>query len=704
MNAERLRFALARARADLRRALASLRTRGLAATVRKALERARGRLGARTLQQALWMPAPEAPLPSSVPCAGQPAASIVIPVYGQLAMTLDCLRALAAHPPRVPVEIIVVDDASPDASADVLAGIAGLRLHRRRVNGGFIAACNEGAALAHGQFLVLLNNDTVPQPGWLDALLDTFATQPRTGLVGAQLIYPDGRLQEAGGVVLADGSCWNYGRFGHPHDARYAYLREADYCSGAAIALPRALFAQLGGFDTRYAPAYYEDTDLAFAVRAAGLRVLYQPAARVVHREGASAGTDPASGMKAGQVRNRPVFAAKWHAALSTQLPAGSEPTPALLHRQQRQILVIDAATPRPDRDSGSLRLVELMKLLQAEGAHVVFTPADGAFAGEATQALQALGIECWHAPWLKDFPAFLKAQGGRFDAALVSRHYVAGPLLPLLRRLAPQARIVFDTVDLHFLREQRSADYGAATAQVAATRTSELALVAAADATLVVSHAERALLAQLAPQARVEVLSNLHAVVEDAPGFTARSGLLFVGGFHHPPNTDAVLWFVREVMPLLRAHLPGVPLHVVGADPPAPIRALAAADVRIHGHVPDLAPLLRQARVSIAPLRFGAGVKGKVNQAMAHGLPVVATAIAAEGMHLHDGIDVLLADDAAAFADAVIHLYTDPARWQRLADGGRDNVRLHFSADAARETVRRVFFDIPGHTGPTTA
>src|SRR5690606_31038475 len=113
----------------------------------------------------------------------------------------------------------------------------------------------------------------------------TFDADPEVGLVGAQLLYPDGRLQEAGGVVFSDGSAWNYGRFESPSDPRYAYLRDVDYASGAALAIPRALFLQLGGFDTRYAPAYYEDTDLAFAVRGAGRRVVYQPAARVVHDE-----------------------------------------------------------------------------------------------------------------------------------------------------------------------------------------------------------------------------------------------------------------------------------------------------------------------------------------------------------------------------------------------------------------------------------
>ena len=689
------RFWVSRALGLWRRGWTSLRTRGLAASWARLLRQFQ-----RTPvpAHALYAPvaAPFAPFTMSTSSA--PRASIVIPVFGAFGHTLACLRAIAAHPPVAAFEVIVVDDASPDDSLTNLRAIDGLRVHARTANGGFIAACNDGASLARGGMLVFLNNDTVPQPGWLDALLGTFDAHPDAGLVGAKLLYPDGRLQEAGGVVFADGSGWNYGRFDDPGDCRYAHLRDADYVSGAAIAIPRALFERLGGFDARYAPAYYEDTDLAFGVRAAGLRVLVQPASVVVHDEGTTSGTDIKSGPKAAQVRNQAVFAGKWRDALATHLPAGSVPTPALLHRRQRQVLVIEALTPQPDRDSGSLRLVNLMRLLIEEGAHVVFVPANRSADGEYTAALQRMGVECWHAPYAARFPAWLREHGPRFDVALVSRHYVACEMLPLLRRYAPKARVLFDTVDLHYLRERRAAELGGdASALRAAKRTRELelALIRNADATLVVSEVERALLAIDAPGADVRVLSNLHRDAPPGPAWSQRDGLLFVGGFRHPPTVDAVLWFVREVFPRIRETRPSLAFDCVGGDVPNEIARLAdLPGVRIHGHVPDLQPLLDGTRVSIAPLRYGAGVKGKVNQAMAHGLPVVATTCAVEGMHLRDGEDVLVADDPDAFADAVLHLHGDEALWSRLAANGRDNVARHFSLDAARAVVRELFFD----------
>ena len=693
-----LRFLFHRSAGLVRRGIASLRTRGLRASWARVQKHLR-RTPVATLRT-LYVPdaAPFAPF-SLAALRGDPAraprVSIVIPVYNQFAHTLACLRALAAHPSRACCEIIVVDDGSSDETEASLPRIDGLRYHRRAQNGGFIAACNDGAALAQGDTLVFLNNDTVPQPGWLDALLRTFEEYPNCGLAGAQLIYPDGRLQEAGGLVFADGNAGNYGRFESPDDPRYAFVREADYCSGAAIAIPRELFARLGGFDTRYAPAYYEDTDLALSVRAAGHSVLYQPASRVVHMEGVTAGTDTGSGTKAYQVRNRGVFREKWRDVLASYPTPDLAPDIAAIRARRRTVLVVDESTPRPDRDSGSLRLVNLFRLLREEGAHVVFLPSDRAYDAGYTEALQQLGVEVWHAPFADGAPAWLRRNGRRFDTVVVCRHFIAREFLPALRQHAPQARIVFDSIDLHYLRERRGAELaGDAALLRTAERTRELELdvIARSDVTLVVSETERELLARDAAGAKVEVLSNLHRVAGPGRAFAQRSDLVFVGGFRHPPNVDAVRWFAGAVFPLVRQRLPEVRFHCIGGDVPEEIAALATLDgVAVHGHVTDISPYMDGARVAVAPLRYGAGVKGKVNLSMAHGQPVVATACAVEGMHLRAGEDVLVADDAAGFADAVIRAYGDEALWQKLSANGLRNVERHFSLDAARDVVRRV-------------
>jgi O-antigen biosynthesis protein len=525
----------------------------------------------------------------------------------------------------------------------------------------------------------------------------TFDAQPGAGIVGAQLVYPDGRLQESGAMLARDGRGESRGRFADPAHPAFAWCADVDYVSGAALMLERALFDRLGGFDVRYAPAYYEDTDLAFKVRDAGLRVLVQATARVVHLEGATAGTDPGSGMKAAQARNLPVFEARWRDALASRpvdpVAAGQLPRPGT-----PQVLIVDNLTPSPDRDSASLRLVNLMRLLREAGVHVVFLPADRRHAGDASRALQAIGVEVWHDPHVGSVARWMRTHGPRFQRVLLCRHYIAREFLPLVRTHAPQARVVFDSIDLHYVREQRGAevaDDAALVRAAARTRALELDVIARSDDTLVVSAAEAEVLARDAPDARVTVLSNLHEVAGSGAAFADRHDLVFVGGFRHPPNVDAMRWFLGDVFPRIRAALPAVRFHCIGGYVPDTIAAFAGTPgVEIHGHVPDIAPYMDGCRIAVAPLRFGAGVKGKVNLSMAHGQPVVATPCAAEGMHLVDGEDVLLADDASAFADAVVALYQDETRWARLSTNGLANVQAHFSLDAARDTVRRVFLD----------
>ncbi|WP_051239668.1 glycosyltransferase [Arenimonas composti] len=694
-------------RSLLARGVASLRTRGVGGTLQHWQSRRRGDAATGITDTSPPRLTPPTLIVDydtlRLPAADAPRASIVIPVYDQLPYTLACLQALAAAKDTAGFEVIVVDDGSSDASERVLPKIAGLRYHRNERNLGFVGACNAGAALAKGEYLVFLNNDTTPQPGWLDALLRTFADFPDTGLAGSKLVYPDGRLQEAGGIVFADGSGWNYGRFADPEHPAFNFVREVDYCSGAAIALPRALFNELGGFDTLFAPAYYEDTDLAMRVRRHGLKVRYQPASVVVHHEGVTAGTDTTRGVKAHQVTNQAKFLERWKDVLArAHQPPGTAPAIAADRRRAggRRVLVLDACTPTPDRDSGSVRMAALLKLLHDECGSVVFFAENRAHDGRYTRALQADGVEVWWHPFLADVPRWLEQHGGDFDLVVGSRHYVLAPLLPLLRRHAARARIVFDTVDLHHLREQREAELAGDPARrraAARTRRAELALVSQCDATWVVSPAEQALLAKEAPAAPVEVVSNIHDVAGAGAKYDARSGLLFVGSYRHPPNVDAALWLADEILPRVHAQLPDVVLNLVGGDAPPPVQALATRDgIVFHGYVPDVVPLLEGCRVGVAPLRYGAGVKGKVNHALAHGQPVVATTCAVEGMHLHDGDDVLIADDAETFADAVVRLYRDPGLWHRLAAGGLENTRRHFSVDAAREAVRRTLARFP--------
>ncbi len=687
-------FHLRRAGNMLKRLRLSLSTRGVAGTLRHLRQRRRGDATGPLALRPVVAPVSRQP-PASLPTSDTPAVSIIIPIHGKLPYTCACLAALVEHAGPTPFEVIVVDDASPDDSADVLEAVAGLRLLRNQRNLGFVGSCNAGADEARGRWLVFLNNDAMVTAGWLETLLATFDQFEGTGLVGARLVYPDGRLQESGGLVFSDGSGWNYGRFGDPADPRLAWARETDYCSGAAILIERRLFQRIGRFDERYSPAYYEDTDLAFKVREAGLKVVVQPAATVVHHEGITSGTDTSTGMKRFQVLNQDKFVARWQDVLPRQ-PAPGTPVDALVRRRGKgAVLAIDATTPEPDQDSGSVRLTHTLRLLRESGRHVYFFADNRAYVPGYTERLQALGIEVLHGPWLGDPVTWLRENGPALDAVLVCRHYIASHYLPLVRQFAPRARFIFDTVDLHYLREQRAAELTGSeelAGQAEKTRQQELALIRASDVTLVVSPAEQALLATDAPGSRVEILSNVHPVHGCRRAFGERADLLFVGGFQHPPNIDAITWFVREVFPIVRGVLPDIQVHVIGSKMPPAVAGLEGAGVKVHGHVPDLEPFLDGCRIALAPLRYGAGVKGKLNMSMSYGQPAVATRIAVEGMHLESGKEVLVADDPAGFAAAVLRLYGDEALWNQLSTAGLANVQRHFSFAAARAAIAHIF------------
>ncbi|MGY1410061.1 MULTISPECIES: glycosyltransferase [unclassified Luteimonas] len=379
--------------------------------------------------------------------------------------------------------------------------------------------------------------------------------------------------------------------------------------------------------------------------------------------------------------------------------PAADPPSAlpgALPSRQQqgmpRRWLLVDVTTPRPDRDSGSLRSWNLMRLLRADGHAVDFLPDDGADAGGYTTALRALGVAVHAGPGRASLRQWFARHLPDYDVLVISRYHLAEFLVPLARHVAPGLRVVLDTVDLHHLREQREAGLRGdrrlkRLAQT--TRVRELAAIQAADMAWVVSPVEAAILREALPAARVALLPNILEPLDQPHGRATRSGLLFVGGARHPPNVDAVQWLVDDIFPRIRAQLPGITLHLVG-DGLAGLAAArsAGAGVIVHDHVPDLAPLLDTCLVGLAPLRYGAGVKGKVNMYMAHGLPVVATASAAEGTFLEHGRDVLLADDAAGLAAAVVDACRDRGLWEHLAGNGLRNVHRHFSFDTARLAV----------------
>lgn len=355
------------------------------------------------------------------------------------------------------------------------------------------------------------------------------------------------------------------------------------------------------------------------------------------------------------------------------------------------RVLVIDAVLPRPDRDSGSQRAVQLLKLIRECGYAVDFLAERGAQEGPHLAALRDLGIRVLpSSDPARDFLHAIRA-GADYRAVIVCRYHLAEYWMPFVAAHLPHAKRILDTVDLHHLRESREAAlHGNRRLQAlaASTRRRELAAIDASDEAWVVSPEEARVLQALGCRRPVRLVPNLHEPAPQLPRFDGRDGLLFVGGAGHPPNVDAVRWLLQDILPGIHATRPDIRVHLVGTGLSAVVPDPLPPGVACHDHVPDLGPLLDAVRIGIAPLRFGAGVKGKVSQCLALGVPVVATPCAAEGLRLEHGVNALIAEDARSFAAQIVRLHDDRALWDTLSRNGREVIAAHFSPSTLRPTI----------------
>ena len=385
-----------------------------------------------------------------------PVVSVVVPVHNKFSVTYDCLKSIHAALPERSFEVIIVDDCSDDETILAALVVSGaVQIARNAANLGFVRTCNAGAAVAKGKYLLFLNNDTLVKEGWLDELVATFEQVPNVGIAGSKLLFSDGRLQEAGGVIWRLGDGWNWGRGRDPAEPKFSFLRDVDWVSGAALMIEASVFHTLGGFDHVFAPGYYEDTDLAFRVRALGKRVVMQPASEIVHLEGVSSGTDTSGpGMKRFQVINHAKFYKRWKDALLLHRLNGHSPDDEAERQVRRRAYFIDDSVPTPDQDAGSNAAIDHMRTLMDLGYKVTFLPADNmARIDPYTLQLQKIGIECLHHPWFWSVEEVFRKTTNKPDLVYLHRYTNASKYATMVRRYFPDCRIVYSVADLHFLR-----------------------------------------------------------------------------------------------------------------------------------------------------------------------------------------------------------------------------------------------------------
>ncbi len=637
--------------------------------------------------------------PLAFPKVDRPEVSVIIPAHNKVAVTYYALCGLLLAHNRTRYEVIVVDDASTDETVKLEKIVSGIRVIHNREPLRFNKACNRGVAEAAGRYVVLLNNDTEPTVGWLDALVEAFERFPKAGLVGSKLLYPDGALQDAGGILWASGNPWNYGNRHNPWEPRFCYARQADYLCGAALMTTKEIWAQVGGFSDYLAPMYFEDTDLAFKIRDAGYTTWFVPSSIVYHFEGATSGTDPSKGFKRHQEINRPKFKRRWAKAFAEFSQEGKQPDLEKDRGIAGRILFIDYTTPCPDRDAGGYAALQEIKLVQSLGYKVTFLPQNLAYLGSQTETLQRAGVEMVYAPFTMSVGAFLEQRAEEFDVFYITRYYVGAETIDQIRRLAPNAKIILNNADLHFLRQLRA---GLALkdpekiAEVKEVREQELAVMLKSDVVLSYNDVEHTVI-QSHTDGAVKVAKCPWVInrAEAGPPMKNRAGISFLGSFRHHPNTEGITWFAREVMPLLNEgcapRAPKLVLSIYGSGMDETIRALASDTVRPEGFIENVSDAYHRHRVFVAPLLSGAGVKGKVLAALAHGVPCVLSPFAAEGIGLRDGFDCLIASQPFEWVEAIHRVYNDAALWRQISDNARSFAESNFSFDQGRVQMRAV-------------
>ena len=629
----------------------------------------------------------------------EPVVSVVIPTLNHLEDVVLTIDSIDRSHDSTPLEIILVDDASSIQVAEVLAAIPSVQLVRHETNRGYAEACATGIAQARGRYLMLLNNDVEVVDGWLDSLVAVLDSDPETGAVGSMLIRPDNRLQEAGVIIWSDATGWQYGNGQSPFDPRFRTRRVVDYCSAASLLVRRSLWDRIGGFDSMFKPAYYEDSDLCMTIAQLGKKVVYEPNSIVFHNEGSSHGTSP-QGLKRHQFVNQDKFRAKWAEELAKreEVPrVGPSPEMVLraADRQQKPtVVVIDHKELTPDSDSGSLRMHRIIEEFLRRDRRVIFHGIQGVTSEAWLADAADLGVEVYG----PDAPVedVLRAHAETIEFVWISRPSTLLSFLPTLLTWAPHLTLVYDMVDAHGLRVAREAlskGKPEIALQARRERGKERAAARLADVIVTLSGADEDYITSISETTTKTVrIPNVHSSEPTATSFDDRTGLLFVGGYEHEPNVDAVRHLINDIMPLVWQRLGEVPVTLAGSNPTPEVMELASPLVSVPGWIENLRPLYECNRLVVAPLRYGAGVKGKIGEALSLGVPTVTTSIGAEGMPCVAGRDILVADDIPSFVDAIVLAYTKEGTWQGLATSGPVAIENAYGRAALTRQVDELF------------
>ena len=607
-----------------------------------------------------------------------PRVSIVLPVHNAWFTTLKCLRALQKNFDSTPYEVILVDDASTDLTAHASRSIRGLQIVKIKSNVGYLRATNLGATYAKSEFIVLLNNDTEPVSGWLDALVAEMDKDQEVAICGSTLLYPTGALQEAGGQIFSGGNAWNLGRGQDPLNAMYRFRREVDYASAASIIVRSSFWQEVRGFDERYVPAYCEDSDLCLSAWNLGYKVIFTPKSWVIHYEGVSHGTSTSSGLKEYQAKNLKKLQLKWIKTLPNHWRDLGTPRFEHLRDSKGIVFVADRQLPAASRDAGSIRTIQIIKHLLALRYHVVLTALDPSTTEFDLESLRDLGVEV-HTSWSEALET-LQLRSNRLTHSWLIRSEVFDFFADRLTQLNPKTWHVADLMDLKYEESNQGIVIDPKQKQIANS----------ADSTILVSDIEALYLNSVLHSESVKVVWAEYEPRNIGCNYEESDGLVFVGGFRHTPNVEGILWFAKEVVPHLQNLGFDSPIRVVGTGlTELDSLLLSEAGLQLLGRQDDLDGIYRQSRIAIAPLLTGRGRKGKIGEALSLGIPVVTTNVGAEGFSFHEDDDIAITDYALEFAKNIVIIHQNPEIWLKMSKFGQDYCRQNLSSAAMLNCIK---------------
>lgn len=596
-----------------------------------------------------------------------PIVSLIVVGWRDAPHLTTCLGSVATGLRDIAYEVLVVLN-EPTASLrdQVARDVTGARVWVFRSNLGFGGAVNYAAAHASGEFLLLINDDSIIESGYLAPLIDIMRRRQRCAIAGTTYLHPDGSLQEAGSVIWQDGTT---SAVGDGRSVGYMYFeRKVDYCSGGSVLIRKSVWDELGGFDERYYPAYYEDVDLCLRAAAHGWEVWYEPLASLRHIRSASSGASFRALLGA---RGLHTFRERWADVLAEQCAPGqveSAVWQAMGH--PIRVLVIDDLVPQAVLGSGYGRMLDALASLAADDSlHVAFHPR----MGDATPSdvLATLGIR-----GIADLESHLATPDVSYEVVVVSRPHNAEIFRPLLAERLPDAEIIYDAEALFhrriLMQTNRCNDASereALQAEASRMRELEVELAQWADRTVCISEVEAAIL-RAKTSKPVEVVEPwLSAPTPTTADFTMREHIGFVAGWSAgpgSPNADGLVWFAKYVLPKVRAAVPTCRLLVTGQNPPDDVSWMAGTAVEFVGSVPNLWGFYNGLRAVVSPTRIGAGVKLKTVESIQYGVPVVSTSEGASGLPVRLRAAVWEADDPDDFARVLISLVTDLVAWER--------------------------------------